>query len=158
MIHEDDWIKDDLNWLDKAINESEGRKQSHHNDHDSDMPLSQFITSKKKKHKEQVSTSEDKSNGKKKVLSKSVSSSFINNSSSGEDDIGNDDDNWGTNMRDSPKKKKNISGSGSNYQDSQYTDGKSWTRRDDNYCATQDTDHEYHLAIEKTTATFEQNN
>ena len=94
MIHEND-----LNWLDKAINESKGREQSHRNDHDSDVPLSQFITNKKNKHKEQVFMSKDKSTGKKK----SVSPSFTNNSSSGEDNSSNDDDDddGGANTRDS---------------------------------------------------------
>ena len=38
-----------------------GREQSHHNDHDNDMLLSQFIIGMKKKHKEQVFMSKDKS-------------------------------------------------------------------------------------------------
>ena len=94
MIHEND-----LNWLDKDINESKGREQSHRNDHDSDVPLSQFITNKKNKHKEQVFMSKGKSTGKKK----SVSPSFTNNSSSGEDNSSNDDDDddGGANTRDS---------------------------------------------------------
>ena len=98
MIHEND-----LNWLDKDINESKGREQSHRNDHDSDVPLSQFITNKKNKHKEQVFMSKGKSTGKKKLISKPVSPSFTNNSSSGEDNSGNvdDDDDGGANMRDS---------------------------------------------------------
>ena len=143
LIHEND-----LSWLDKAISESEGREQSHDSDHDNDMPLSQFITGMKKKHKERASTSKSKGTGKKKVISKSISSSSTKSSSSEKDDSSNDDDDGGANMRHSQPKNVYGSGSGGNYHDSQYTGGMSWGQGDDNYYATQDTDHGYRPGIE----------
>ncbi|CDP17321.1 unnamed protein product [Coffea canephora] len=127
----DDWIReneqptlpeDNLDWLDKGIHQTE-LESSEYQEHDNDGL---------------VDTLKQKS--KTKQTSKHTISSSSNKSDNGNDDDDNDDNGDGGN--------NSFKHGGGYNQDSQQTGGMSWAQGQDNYYATQDTDHGYRPGIE----------
>ena len=145
----DDWIReneqptlpeDNLDWLDKGIHQTES-ESSEYQEHDNDGfgdTLSQYITKRNKKGLAESSSRKQKS--KTKQTSKQTVPSSSNKSDSSNDDDDNGDNGDGGN--------NSFKHSGGYNQDSQQTGGMSWAQGQDNYYATQDTDHGYRPGIE----------
>ncbi|XP_027171779.1 uncharacterized protein LOC113771396 [Coffea eugenioides] len=144
----DDWIReneqptlpeDNLDWLDKGIHQTES-ESSEYQEHDKDGfgdTLSQYITKRNKKGLAASSSRKQKS--KTKQTSKQTVPSSSNKSDSSNDDDDNGDNGDGGN---------NSSRHSGYNRDSQQAGGMSWAQGQDNYYATQDTDHGYRPGIE----------
>ncbi|XP_027174366.1 uncharacterized protein LOC113773978 [Coffea eugenioides] len=144
----DDWIReneqptlpeDNLDWLDKGIHQTES-ESSEYQEHDNDGfgdTLSQYITKRNKKGLAASSSRKQKS--KTKQTSKQTVPSSSNKSDSSNDDDDNGDNGDGGN---------NSSRHSGYNRDSQQAGGMSWAQGQDNYYATQDTDHGYRPGIE----------
>ena len=123
------------------------KESGHHNDHDSDMSLSQFITGMEKKNiKSKYLQAKARVLGRKRLYQNLFH--FLEPAPLAVEKMtavmmmimeGQTWDNLN---------KRNVNDSHGNYHDSQYTGGMSWIQEDDNYYTTQDTDHGYRPGIE----------
>ncbi|CDP22134.1 unnamed protein product, partial [Coffea canephora] len=120
-----------------SANAARAEYQEHDNDGFGDT-LFQYITKKNKKGLAESSSRKQKS--KTKQTSKHTVPLSSNKSDSSNDDDDNSDNGDGGN--------NSFKHSGGYNQDSQQTRGMLWVQGQDNYYATQDTDHDYRPGIE----------